>query len=127
MQGLCCLYIKNFIFLDYILCHPTTIKTKKGPLIHLETLWPVILEIGEIWTVEDSTFCKGGTFQLGDVWPCAALGNESQLVSFHKLSQWMVYSLIEPMEKLLGAMIEGTEQLTPLPDYANGNILYIFI
>lgn len=89
-------------------------------MIHLETLWPVILEIGEIWTVEDANNCKGGTFQLGDVWPCAALGDQDQMVPFHKLSQWMVYSLIEPMEKLLGAVIEGTEQLTPLPDYANG-------
>ncbi|CAO0790541.1 unnamed protein product [Mucor circinelloides] len=109
--------------MDYLLCHPTTIKTKKGPLIHLETLWPVILEIGEIWTVQDANNCKGGTFQLGDVWPCAALGEEDQMVPFHKLSQWMVYSLIEPMEKLLGAVIEGTEQLTPLPDYSNGGLL----
>ncbi|KAK4518024.1 uncharacterized protein ATC70_001374 [Mucor velutinosus] len=109
--------------MDYLLCHPTTIKTKKGPLIHLETLWPVILEIGEIWTVEDVSNCKGGTFQLGDVWPCAALGDQDQMVPFHKLSQWMVYSLIEPMEKLLGAVIEGTEQLTPLSDYANGGLL----
>ncbi|KAF1807146.1 hypothetical protein FB192DRAFT_1017934 [Mucor lusitanicus] len=109
--------------MDYLLCHPTTIKTKKGPLIHLETLWPVILEIGEIWTVEDANNCKGGTFQLGDVWPCAALGDQDQMVPFHKLSQWMVYSLIEPMEKLLGAVIEGTEQLTPLPYYANGGLL----
>jgi hypothetical protein len=35
----------------------------------------------------------------------------------------MVYSLIEPMEKLLGAVIEGTEQLTPLPDYSNGKFI----
>ncbi|GAN04965.1 conserved fungal protein [Mucor ambiguus] len=110
-------------YFDYLLCHPTTIKTKKGPLIHLETLWPVILEIGEIWTVEDANNCKGGTFQLGDAWPCAALGDQDHMVPFHKLSQWMVYSLIEPMEKLLGAVIEGTEQLTPLPDYANGGLL----
>ncbi|KAI8647567.1 hypothetical protein BD408DRAFT_408152 [Parasitella parasitica] len=109
--------------MDYLLCHPTTIKTKKGPLILVETLWPVVLEIGEIWTVEDTDSCKGGTFELGDVWPCAALGNEGQLVPFHKLSQWMVYSLIEPMEKLLGAVIEGTDQLTPLPDFANGGLL----
>ncbi|CAO3632431.1 unnamed protein product [Mucor fragilis] len=79
--------------------------------------------MGEIWTVEDASNCKGGTFQLGDVWPCAALGDKDQMVPFHKLSQWMVYSLIEPMEKLLGAVIEGTEQLTPLPDYANGGLL----
>lgn len=107
------------VFLDYLLSHPTTIKTKKGPLIHLETLWPIVFEIGEMWTIKQEK-SKGGTVGLGDVWPCPALGEGDQLVAFHKLSQWLVYSLIEPMEKLLGAIIEGTEQLTPLPDYSNG-------
>lgn len=62
---------------------------------------------------------KGGTLGLGDVWLCPSLGDK-QFVPFHKLSQWLVYSLIEPMEKLMGAIIEGTEQLTPLPCYSNG-------
>jgi hypothetical protein len=112
-----------------LLEHPTTIKTKKGPLISIETLWPVVQEMGEIWAAE---LGKGGTLGLGDVWPCATLLSSSQaqasphstehMVSFHRLSQWLVYSLIEPMEKLLGATIEGTDQLTPLPDYSNGKI-----
>ncbi|KAI8888594.1 DUF1688-domain-containing protein [Backusella circina FSU 941] len=116
--------------IDYLLEHPTTIKTKKGPLISIETLWPVVQEMGEIWAAE---LGKGGTLGLGDVWPCATLLSSSQgqaspqstehMVSFHRLSQWLVYSLIEPMEKLLGATIEGTDQLTPLPDYSNGGLL----
>ncbi|KAI8388490.1 uncharacterized protein BYT42DRAFT_236927 [Radiomyces spectabilis] len=109
--------------LEYLLEHPTTIKTKKGPLIHLETLWPVMQEMGEFWAAEG----KGGSRGLGDVWPCQAIQNNPQssehFVSFHKLSQWLVYSVIEPMEKLLGATIEGTDQLTPLPDYRNGGLL----
>ncbi|GAA5808962.1 hypothetical protein MFLAVUS_002362 [Mucor flavus] len=107
--------------MDYLLSHPTTIKTRKGPLIHLETLWPVVYEIGELWTVSQEK-TRGGTLGLGDVWPCPSLG-DNQFVPFHKLSQWLVYSLIEPMEKLMGAIIEGTEQLTPLPDYSNGGLL----
>ncbi|KAG0169081.1 hypothetical protein DFQ30_003995 [Apophysomyces sp. BC1015] len=113
--------------MDYLLEHPTTIKTKKGPLIHLETLWPVVQEMGEFWSAEHTG--KGGTQGLGDVWPCKAIQDTSNpqstehLVSFHKLSQWLVYSLIEPMEKLLGATIEGTDLLTPLPDYRNGGLL----
>lgn len=35
----------------------------------------------------------------------------------------MAYSLVEPMEKLLGATIEGKEQLTVLPEYRNGGLL----
>ncbi|KAG2213737.1 hypothetical protein INT46_009885, partial [Mucor plumbeus] len=107
--------------MDYLLEHPTTIKTKKGPLISIETLWPVAQEMGEIWASEDNI---GGTPGLGDVWPCSAISNDdNNLVSFHKLSQWLVYSMIEPMEKLLGATIEGTDLLTPLPDYCNGGFL----
>lgn len=117
------LFILTCCYLDYLLSHPTTIKTKKGPLIQLETLWPIVVEIGEMWTVQDDEKCRGGTAGLGDVWSCPSLGEGNQLVAFHKLSQWMVYSLIEPMERLLGAVIEGTEQLTPLPDYSNGKLL----
>lgn len=121
------LFVYLYLFLDYLLSHPTTIKTKKGPLIHLETLWPVVLEIGEMWTIQPEK-SKGGTVGLGDVWECPALatGGGDSFVAFHKLSQWLVYSLIEPMEKLLGAIIEGTEQLTPLPDYSNGKFFLPF-
>ncbi|KAI8372566.1 hypothetical protein EDC96DRAFT_499815 [Choanephora cucurbitarum] len=111
--------------MDYLLNHPTTIKTKKGPLISIETLWPAVQEMGEIWASEENL---GGTPGLGDVWPCAAISNDenTNLVSFHKLSQWIVFSIIEPMDKLLGATIEGTDLLTPLPDYCNGGFLIDF-
>lgn len=109
-----------FPFLDYLLGHSSTIKTKKGPLISIEIIWPVVQEMGEIWAAEDGI---GGTPGLGDVWPCKAIAGDDNFVSFHKLSQWLIYSIIEPMEKLLGATIEGTDLLTPLPDYCNGGFL----
>ncbi|KAI8051394.1 uncharacterized protein B0P05DRAFT_562573 [Gilbertella persicaria] len=102
--------------IDYLVCHPTTIKTKKGLLIHLETLWPIVLEMSELCIKND------GANQLGDVWTYPSMGS-SQSISFHNLSQWMIYSLIEPMEKLLGAVFEGTEQLTPPSNYSNGGLL----
>ncbi|KAG0167819.1 hypothetical protein DFQ28_005530 [Apophysomyces sp. BC1034] len=114
--------------MDYLLEHPTTIKTKKGPLIPLETLWPVVQDMGEFWAADDDAG-KGGTRGLGDVWPCPAIQSKNahqstdHFVAFHKLSQWLVYSIVEPMEKLLGATIEGTDLLTPLPDYRNGGLL----
>lgn len=86
----------------------------------METLWPVVMEMGELWSASEG---KGGTPGLGDVWPCEALrqeNGEEQYVCFHLLSQWLVYSLLEPMEKLLGAIVEGTEQLTVPPEYRNG-------
>jgi hypothetical protein len=33
-------------------------------------------------------------------------------VPFHKLSQWLTYSLLEPMQKILGWEIRGTEVMT---------------
>ncbi|KAI9315870.1 hypothetical protein BX666DRAFT_1952323 [Dichotomocladium elegans] len=115
--------------MDYLMSHPTTINTKKGPLIHLETLWPIVQDMGELWAASEESNGKGGTPELGDVWPCDSIRVEhtsNQLdhyVSFHRLSQWLVYSLVEPMEKLLGATIEGTEQLTVLPESRNGGLL----
>lgn len=39
---------------------------------------------------------------MGDVWEHSALPDDgtgsSQLVPFHKLSQWMTYSLMEPLQ-----------------------------
>lgn len=33
-------------------------------------------------------------------------------VPFHKLSQWLTYSLLEPIEKILGWKIEGRDDQT---------------
>lgn len=113
------------IHADYLLKHPTTIQTKKGALIVLETLWPVVQSMGELYIAERADG-KGGISGLGDTFPCGAIQysdnpqSTDHYVPFHRLSQWLVYSLIEPMERLLGATIEGTELLTPLADVRNG-------
>lgn len=62
---------------------------------------------------------------LGDVGrhPAAATdGPTDGLVPFHKLSQWLAYSLIEPLEEL-GVDVVGMDQLTPLAEYRNGGLL----
>jgi len=43
------------------------------------------------------------------------------LVPFHKLSQWLAYSLLEPLE-WAGARVEGLDALTGLPEYRNGGL-----
>jgi hypothetical protein len=43
------------------------------------------------------------------------------LVPFHKLSQWLAYSLLEPME-WLGIEIVEIDALTGLPEYRNGGL-----
>ncbi|MBP2290648.1 URC4/urg3 family protein [Azospirillum rugosum] len=55
---------------------------------------------------------------LGDVWRHSAVG----LVPFHKLSQWLSYSLVEPLEEA-GIRVTGLDRLTGLPEYRNGGLL----
>ncbi len=67
----------------------------------------------------------------GDVWPHGWAGAEtpagrdgttSGWVPFHKLSQWMTYSLLEPLE-WAGVQVTGLDALTGLPEYRNGGLL----
>jgi hypothetical protein len=55
---------------------------------------------------------------MGDVWPHPAIG----LVPFHKLSQWLSYSLVEPLQDA-GLNVVELDQLTGLPEYRNGGLL----
>ena len=41
---------------------------------------------------------------------------------FHKLSQWLTYSLLEPFE-WAGVTVTGLDALTGLPEYRNGGLL----
>ena len=54
---------------------------------------------------------------LGDVWPHPIL----RLVPFHKLSQWLSYSLIELLQAE-GVTVTGQDALTGLPEYRNGGL-----
>jgi hypothetical protein len=55
---------------------------------------------------------------MGDVWEHPTIG----LVPFHKLSQWMSYSLVEPIEGA-GLRVVELDALTGLPEYRNGGLL----
>jgi hypothetical protein len=61
----------------------------------------------------------------GDVWrhPCAGgTGPTAGFVPFHKLSQWLAYSLFEPFEGA-GLTVTDRDALTALPEYRNGGLL----
>lgn len=62
---------------------------------------------------------------LGDVWEHKALKSRirgSEYIPFHKLSQWLTYSLIEPLEHH-GIKVLDVNELTGLPEYRNGGLL----
>ncbi|MBD2107481.1 URC4/urg3 family protein [Nodosilinea sp. FACHB-13] len=83
-------------------------------------LQTILLGLGPIWPGRVEL---AGT-NLGDVWPHPQLpdtGSGSNLVPFHKLSQWLTYSLLEPLQDL-GLTITDLDQLTGLAEYRNGGL-----
>lgn len=61
---------------------------------------------------------------LGDVWRHRAMrtGDATDgLVPFHKLSQWLTYSLVEPLEEA-GIAVTDLDGLTGLAEYRNGGL-----
>ncbi|KAI9469624.1 hypothetical protein BDB00DRAFT_985386 [Zychaea mexicana] len=101
---------------DYLLDGNKDTKT-----VPIDKLWKAVMSLGGIWPARIEV--EG--VQLGDVWPCTCLADASpaNLVPFHKLSQWLTYSLIEVIESCLGITVEGVEQMTGLPEYRNGGLL----
>lgn len=62
---------------------------------------------------------------LGDCWRHEAVRGEGLSdgwIPFHKLSQWLTYSLLEPFA-WNGVQLRGVGQLTALPEYRNGGLL----
>ncbi|OYU47347.1 MAG: uracil phosphoribosyltransferase [Rhizobiales bacterium PAR1] len=96
-----------------IAAHPRAVPAAailEAVLAHLGPIWPSRLSLGSV--------------PLGDCWRYPALqdGTEgSDLVPFHKLSQWLSYSLIEPIVAA-GLSVEGIDALTGLAEYRNGGL-----
>jgi hypothetical protein len=92
---------------------PTAISAK----MILEIL---LLRLGSVWP---SRLTLGGV-PLGDCWkhPSIATGDAtSGHVPLHKLSQWLAYSLIEPLQTA-GAVVDDIDGLTGLAEYRNGGL-----
>ena len=86
-----------------------------------DVLGQVLESLGSIWP---GRITLDGV-NLGDVWSHSALGSEGRpesLVPFHKLSQWLTYSLLEPLEEG-GIQVTDLDALTGLPEYRNGGLL----
>jgi hypothetical protein len=91
-----------------------------GVLPATSILAAVLTHLGPIWP---SRVTLGGV-PLGDCWhhPLMRSGDATDgLVPFHKLSQWLSYSLIEPLE-WAGLKVSHVDGLTGLPEYRNGGL-----
>ncbi|MGZ5846898.1 MAG: URC4/urg3 family protein [Ramlibacter sp.] len=86
-----------------------------------DILSQVLVSMSGIWPMGHSI----GGVPLGDCWQHAAVradGPSDGWVPFHKLSQWLTYSLLEPFQ-WSGVQVRGVERLTGLPEYRNGGLL----
>lgn len=100
---------------DYLLA-----QADRNRLAAPAVLQAILQGLGPIWP---GRLTLAGQPQ-GDVWPHPALpdsGPGSQLVPFHKLSQWLTYSLLEPLMEL-GLTITDLDALTGLAEYRNGGL-----
>jgi uncharacterized protein DUF1688 len=83
-------------------------------------LHEVLVYLGPIWP---SRLTLAGV-PLGDCWkhPAIRTGDATDgLVPLHKLSQWLTYSLIEPMQRA-GIEVTDIDGLTGLAEYRNGGL-----
>lgn len=101
---------------DYILANAQDGK------VSLTRLWEVCsIGFGSIWPKQ-----ANGILQ-GDMWTHSKLQVSGQpgsdLVPFHKLTQWLAYSLIDTLKVSIGLEVVGAEQLTCLAEYRNGGLL----
>ncbi|KAK2623889.1 hypothetical protein QTJ16_006523 [Diplocarpon rosae] len=111
--------------LDYLLSHPAT-QASSIPIVPLPTLWSVLMDgLAPIWPPSRTTL---DNTSLGDAWPLLTLPRTpatqpwETIVPFHKLTQWLCYSLMQPMSKLIHIHFAGAELMTGLPEYRNGGL-----
>ena len=83
----------------------------------------VLRGLGDIWPARLSV----ENINLGDIWHYSPLGELSRdsVICFHKLSQWLTYSLVSPMEHA-ELKVTGAEKLTGLAEYRNGGLFLDF-
>ncbi|KAJ4375254.1 hypothetical protein N0V83_002340 [Neocucurbitaria cava] len=109
---------------DYLL------KTTDDPsALNVVVFWDILQALLiPIWP-KDRTVVN--SHSIGDAWPLSTLKTQptstasddsSYIQPFHKLTQWLAYSLMVPFQRILGIQWTGTDSLTALPEYRNGGL-----
>lgn len=102
-------------------------KGAKDNTVDIHTLWDILQDVLiPIWP-KDRTTVSGQP--IGDAWPLGVLNKmrgsddfSASVQPFHKLTQWLTYSLMVPMERLLGFQWLNGQSLTALAEYRNGGL-----
>jgi hypothetical protein len=93
---------------------------KDGTIAAPTILAELLRQLGPIWP---SRFALGGV-PLGDCWRHPSIVTDDAtngFVPLHKLSQWLAYSLIEPLQTA-GISVTDIDGLTGLAEYRNGGL-----
>jgi hypothetical protein len=91
-----------------------------GELPAPSILHALLIHLGPIWS---GRLTLGGV-PLGDTWRHSAIKRidaSDGVVPLHKLSQWLAYSLIEPL-RTAGLRVSNIDSLTGLAEYRNGGL-----
>ncbi|OYN79017.1 URC4/urg3 family protein [Mycolicibacterium sphagni] len=96
-------------------------KPGRDSLTAHDILTVILTSLAPIW--------PGGSMigdqPIGDCWRHPAVGGPGLTAGwmpFHKLSQWLTYSLLEPFG-WAGVTVTDLDELTGLPEYRNGGLL----
>jgi hypothetical protein len=95
-------------------------RAKGGAIAAPLILSELLSQLGAIWPSRLTL----GDIPLGDCWRHPAMTTTdatSELVPLHKLSQWLAYSLIEPLQRA-GITVTDIDGLTGLAEYRNGGL-----
>ncbi|RVX66955.1 hypothetical protein B0A52_09079 [Exophiala mesophila] len=107
---------------DYLL------SSSEGGILKYSQLWSVLQSLLIPAWPKTRTHVNGRP--IGDAWPLQALAAQSTetasttstIQPFHKLTQWLAYSLSVPFERVLGLKWTEMESGTGLPEYRNGGL-----
>jgi hypothetical protein len=103
---------------DHLAARATDHQLPAALLLHV-----LLRALGPLWPGRTEL----GGMNLGDCWRHPAATTDASdpgdgLVPFHKLTQWLAYSLLEPLADG-GITVTGLDALTGLPEYRNGGLL----
>jgi len=107
--------------------------TSDASTLDILVFWDILQKLLiPIWP-QDRTVVGGQA--LGDAWPLSTLKTQASSSStdddndesifiqpFHKLTQWLAYSLMVPFTRILSLSWKNTSALTALPEYRNGGL-----
>ena len=97
-------------------------KSHNGSIAAPDMLAIVLDALGPIWpsrlTLQDIPL---GDSWIYTPWQMGAEPDADSIVPFHKLSQWLTFSLIEPLQQA-GLTVTDIDGLTGLAEYRNGGL-----